>query len=267
MHRRMLAALTGAALLLLGTGCALVDPFLPGSSPDATASSASTSSPTGDGSSPAAATSSSAPSSSASAPSSSPSDASTPSPSTATATVTTMVWPDETWTVEEPYAADDYDPCAGQSAPAINAFSIEYFSCGPLGASLFNCRILKDDMVLCPTDYETRHAVRFRSPTAKDAPQQGNTNPSPFAVILEDGTTCRPINHDHAQHYAMRGGWLYCEAVDGYLLVDEETGDWYTDIRDDVHIVDLGIGTDPPTPTAVREIIYVGQDGDAGAPE
>lgn len=169
-------------------------------------------------------------------------------------TTISFAWPDESWEIEEL----DENPCAdGFISPSAYGKGPDYFTCGPTAASLIACRAT-DGEALCVQNHADKRAVRFRSPEADGfsapAPEDGA---SPVGAVLEDGTTCSLVSHDHMPHAEGRSSWLHCDGGESALLTLDEDSMEYFDTTTQPWTAEHGVGTEEPTVVEVSEVVYL----------
>ena len=178
------------------------------------------------------------------------------------ATTISFVWPDDSWQIEEL----DENPCAdGFISPSPFGDGPDYFTCGPTAAGLIACHATGGE-TLCVRNHADKQAVRFRSPEADGfsapPPEDGA---SPVGAVLEDGTTCNMVAHDHMPHAEGRSSWLHCEDGESALLTLEEDSMEYFDTTQQPWTAELGVGTEEPTIVEVSDVIYLATPEDAQA--
>ncbi|WP_106505638.1 hypothetical protein [Brachybacterium timonense] len=176
------------------------------------------------------------------------------------ATTISFVWPDDSWQIEEL----DENPCAnGFIGPSPFGDGPDYFTCGPTAAGLIACHANGGE-TLCVRNHADKQAVRFRSPEADGfsapPPEDGA---SPVGAVLEDGTTCNLVAHDHMPHAEGRSSWLHCEDGESALLTLEEGSMEYFDTTEQPWKAELGVGTEEPTIVEVSDVIYLATPEDA----
>lgn len=174
-------------------------------------------------------------------------------------TVLTMVWPDESWDIEE----ISEDPCA-TSGPTISRMGLgeDYFTCGSDEMNLVACKQVEGDEALCVQNVMERKAARIHSPAAQTHTSPPAEGAIPMGVILADGTTCSYVMGDHMSHYEGRQSWVHC-GENAALLLDLVDALSYFDPSEDVWTAELGVGMQPPETVDVAEIIYVATPEDA----
>lgn len=167
----------------------------------------------------------------------------------------TTLWVDDSWTIEE----REDDPCSFSGA-TISPYSEqpEVFTCGATADSLLACMIEDGDTTVCITDPLERTAMRFDSPTAREALDAGlgsEGEPIPMTVELEDGALCATVAHDHDTHWNGRFSWYRCD--DGSeLLTDEDIATTFAE--GDPWTVQRSLNQGAPEETAVAVMSFAG---------
>lgn len=176
-------------------------------------------------------------------------------------TVLTMVWPDETWEIEE----ISEDPCeTGEATISRMGLGEDYFTCGPTAMGLAACKQVSGQEALCVQNVMERKAARIHSPAAEAHTSPPAEGVIPMGVILADGTTCSYVTHDHMDHYEGRQSWVHC-GENAALLLNLTDGSGYFDADGKVWTAELAVGMQPPETVDVAEIIYVATPEDAEA--
>lgn len=179
-------------------------------------------------------------------------DAAAPDPGS---TEITTLWVDDSWTIEE----RDDDPCSFSGA-TVSPYSeqTEVFTCGATADSLLACMFEEGDTAVCITDPLERTALRFDSPTARDALDTGlevEAEPIPLTVELEDGALCATVAHDQDTHWGGRFSWYRCD--DGSeLLTDEDIATTFAE--GDPWTVQRSVDQGAPEDTAVAVMSFAG---------
>lgn len=176
-------------------------------------------------------------------------------------TVLTMVWPDETWEIQE----ISEDPCKeGEATISRMGLGEDYFTCGPTAMGLAACKQVSDQEALCVQNVMERKAARIHSPAAETHTSPPAEGVIPMGVILADGTTCSYVTHDHMDHHEGRQSWVHC-GENAALLLNLTDGSGYFDADGEVWTAELAVGMQPPETVDVAEVIYVATPEDAGA--
>jgi len=185
-----------------------------------------------------------------------PDDAPAPAPAPAPgSTELTTLWVDDSWTIEE----RDDDPCSFSGA-TVSPYSEQedVFTCGATADSLLACMIEDGDTAVCITNPLERTAMRFDSPTARDALDAGlevEGEPIPMTVELADGALCATVSHDHDTHWDGEFSWYRCD--DGSeLLTDEDIT--HTFDEGEPWTVQRSVDTGAPEETAVAVVAFAG---------
>ena len=166
----------------------------------------------------------------------------------------TTLWVDDSWTIEE----REDDPCTFGATVSPYSEQDDVFTCGATADSLLACMIEEGDTTVCITNPLERTAMRFDSPTARDALDAGlevEGEPIPMTVELTDGALCTTVSHDHDTHWDGKFSWYRCE--DGSeLLTDEDIT--HTFDEGDPWTVQRSVDTGAPVETAVAVVAFAG---------
>lgn len=166
----------------------------------------------------------------------------------------TTLWVDDSWTIEE----REDDPCTFGATVSPYSEQDDVFTCGATADSLLACMIEEGDTTVCITNPLERTAMRFDSPTARDALDAGlevEGEPIPMTVELADGALCATVSHDHDTHWDGKFSWYRCEDR-SELLTDEDIT--HTFDEGDPWTVQRSVDTGAPEETAVAVVAFAG---------
>jgi hypothetical protein len=176
------------------------------------------------------------------------------------ATVTSTLWIDDSWSIEDL----DEDLCEmGGMIRSQYAQDDDMFVCGPTAAGAEACDIESGSEVLCITDPVDRTAIRFDSPAAEGGEvEQGDGPLIPLYVHLDDGSDsgirCATISHDHDRHWHDKLSWYRCE--DGSELLTDDLIEQTFDQEQDRWTAQRSVDKGEPEEIGVKDAVFAGND-------